>query len=108
MGMSGFGEIEFLTKLAKPHFAVITNIGEAHMQDLGSREGIAKAKFEIILGLNEDGILFFDGDEPLLQNLVNSQAQLTSKGFGFNTSNDLVATSIETTEKEVVLLFKVK
>ncbi|MCM3389731.1 UDP-N-acetylmuramoyl-tripeptide--D-alanyl-D-alanine ligase [Ureibacillus chungkukjangi] len=99
MGMSGFGEIEFLTKLAKPHFAVITNIGEAHMQDLGSREGIAKAKFEIILGLNEDGILFFDGDEPLLQNLVNSQAQLTSKGFGFNTSNDLVATSIETTEK---------
>ena len=99
MGMSGFGEIEFLTKMAKPHFAVITNIGEAHMQDLGSREGIAKAKFEIILGLNNEGILFFDGDEPLLQNLVNEQTQLASKGFGFKGENDLVATSIETTEK---------
>ena len=99
MGMSGFGEIEFLTKMAKPHFAVITNIGEAHMQDLGSREGIAKAKFEIILGLKEDGVLFFDGDEPLLQHLVKEQTQLTAKGFGFDASNNLVAASIETTEK---------
>jgi len=99
MGMSGFGEIEFLTKLAKPHFAVITNIGEAHMQDLGSREGIAKAKFEIIQGLNAEGFLFYDGDEPLLQNLVKEQTQLNSKAFGFQSSNDLVATSIETTEK---------
>ncbi|MFC7685935.1 UDP-N-acetylmuramoyl-tripeptide--D-alanyl-D-alanine ligase [Ureibacillus sp. GCM10028918] len=99
MGMSGFGEIEFLTKLAKPHYAVITNIGEAHMQDLGSREGIAKAKFEIVLGLGSDGILFFDGDEPLLQNLVKEQPELTSKGFGFNSTNDLVATAIETTEQ---------
>lgn len=99
MGMSGFGEIEFLTKLAKPHYAVITNIGEAHMQDLGSREGIAKAKFEIVLGLGEDGTLFFDGDEPLLQNLVKGQPKLISKGFGFNSSNHLVATAIETTEK---------
>ncbi len=99
MGMSGFGEIEFLTKMAKPHFAVITNIGEAHMQDLGSREGIAKAKFEIIKGLNQEGILFFDGDEPLLQNLVKEMPQLKAKGFGFNPLNELVAASIETTEK---------
>ena len=99
MGMSGFGEIEFLTKLAKPHYAVITNIGEAHMQDLGSREGIAKAKFEITLGLDQGGILFYDGDEPLLQDLVKEQSLLSTKGFGFDTSNDLVATAIETTEK---------
>lgn len=99
MGMSGFGEIEFLTKMAKPHFAIITNIGEAHMQDLGSREGIAQAKFEIIQGLDRDGILFYDGDEPLLQHLVNKETHLQSKSFGFQSSNDLVATSIETTEK---------
>ena len=99
MGMSGFGEIDFLTKLANPHFAVITNIGEAHMQDLGSREGIAKAKFEIIGGLNSEGILFYDGDEPLLQNLVSQQKELKSKAFGFQSTNALVATSIETTEK---------
>ncbi|MEK9199857.1 UDP-N-acetylmuramoyl-tripeptide--D-alanyl-D-alanine ligase [Ureibacillus sp. 179-F W5.1 NHS] len=99
MGMSGFGEIEFLTKMAKPHFAIITNIGEAHMQDLGSREGIAQAKFEIIQGLDREGILFYDGDEPLLQHLVNKETHLQSKSFGFQSSNDLVATSIETTEK---------
>lgn len=73
MGMSGFGEIEFLTKLAHPHMTVITNIGEAHMQDLGSRAGIAKAKFEIIQGMQDDGVLFYDGDEPLLQELVVRQ-----------------------------------
>ena len=44
MGMSGFGEISFLSKLAKPDYVVITNIGEAHMQDLGSREGIAQGE----------------------------------------------------------------
>lgn len=58
MGMSGFGEISFLSELAKPHYTVITNIGEAHMQDLGSRAGIAKAKFEIIDGLQAGGKLF--------------------------------------------------
>ncbi|RHW34896.1 UDP-N-acetylmuramoyl-tripeptide--D-alanyl-D-alanine ligase [Lysinibacillus yapensis] len=99
MGMSGFGEIEFLTKLAEPHLAIITNIGEAHMQDLGSREGIAQAKFEIIQGLNSDGVLFYDGDEPLLLNLVEKQSQLKSKSFGFQEGNDLTVTSIETTEK---------
>ena len=70
MGMSGFGEISFLSKLAKPDFVIITNIGEAHMQDLGSRDGIAKAKFEIIDGLSSNGKLFYDGDEPLLKPLV--------------------------------------
>lgn len=99
MGMSGFGEIEFLSKLARPHFAVITNIGEAHMQDLGSREGIAKAKFEIIEGLEEQGILFFDGDEPLLQNLVGGNSKILSKAFGFQETNDLIGSKIETTEK---------
>ena len=74
MGMSGFGEISFLSKLAKPHYVVITNIGEAHMLDLGSREGIAKAKFEIIDGLMAGGKLFYDGDEPLLQQLVDKEA----------------------------------
>ncbi|MER1958056.1 MAG: UDP-N-acetylmuramoyl-tripeptide--D-alanyl-D-alanine ligase [Solibacillus sp.] len=97
MGMSGFGEIEFLTKLARPHYALITNIGEAHMQDLGSREGIAQAKFEIIKGLDETGVLFFDGDEPLLQNLVAKEANLKTQSVGFTVGLDLVASNIEAT-----------
>ena len=56
MGMSGRGEIEFLTKLARPDAVVITNIGESHLLDLGSREGIAEAKLEILQGLDEGGL----------------------------------------------------
>lgn len=94
MGMSGFGEIEFLTKLARPHMTVITNIGEAHMQDLGSRAGIAKAKFEIIQGMQPDGLLFYDGDEPLLQELVAKEQHLQAVPFGLEPSNLLYAENI--------------
>ncbi|GGG24988.1 UDP-N-acetylmuramoyl-tripeptide--D-alanyl-D-alanine ligase [Lysinibacillus alkalisoli] len=90
MGMSGFGEIEFLTTLARPHMAIITNIGEAHMQDLGSRAGIAKAKYEIVEGLANDGVLFYDGDEPLLRELVTTKAY----AFGHNANNDLCVNTI--------------
>lgn len=94
MGMSGFGEIEFLTKLAQPHYAIITNIGEAHMQNLGSREGIAQAKYEIVQGLAKDGVLFYDGDEPLLKSLVAKTSNLQAKSFGLESENDLFATNI--------------
>lgn len=99
MGMDGFGQIEFLTKMAKPKYAVITNIGEAHMLALGSREGIAKAKFEIIQGLQPDGKFFYDGDEPLLKPLVANAKQLDAKSFGLESSDDLMAKNIEATEK---------
>lgn len=94
MGMSGFGEISFLSTLAKPHFAIITNIGEAHMQDLGSRAGIAKAKFEIIDGLQQGGKLFFDGDEPLLQELVR-QPVIEAISFGYDEGTALSLENIE-------------
>lgn len=98
MGMSGFGEISFLSELAKPRFAVITNIGEAHMQDLGSREGIAKAKFEIIDGLADHGLLLYDGDEPLLRELVSGAANLQSVSFGYKQA-DLTAQHIVSTDR---------
>lgn len=99
MGMSSFGEIEFLSKLAKPMYAVITNIGEAHMQDLGSREGIAKAKFEIIAGLQEEGKLFYDGDESLLRPFVKNNPSLHSKSFGVDEANDLRIAEVTFTEQ---------
>lgn len=98
MGMSGFGEITFLSTLAAPHFAVITNIGEAHMQDLGSRQGIAKAKFEIIDGLVEEGILLYDGDEPLLRDLVATCPALQKISFGYERA-DVTANQIESTSE---------
>jgi UDP-N-acetylmuramoyl-tripeptide--D-alanyl-D-alanine ligase len=95
MGMSGFNEISFLSYLAKPHYAVITNIGEAHMQDLGSREGIAQAKFEIIDGLQKDGALLYDGDEPLLNTLVSEKTEFTAISFGYGENVDLSLVSTE-------------
>lgn len=99
MGMSSFGEIEFLSNLAKPKYVVITNIGEAHMQDLGSREGIAKAKFEIIAGLDTTGQLFYDGDEPLLRPFVESTPNIQTKSFGIQEQNDLRITEVNFTEQ---------
>lgn len=98
MGMDGYGQIEFLTKLAQPHHVVITNIGEAHMEALGSRTGIAKAKFEIVQGLQQSGSLFYDGDEPLLQALVAENPQLKAIPFGFAASNALYAEAIQADE----------
>ncbi|MCZ2260410.1 UDP-N-acetylmuramoyl-tripeptide--D-alanyl-D-alanine ligase [Sporosarcina sp. G11-34] len=95
MGMSSFGEISFLSKLAKPDYVVITNIGEAHMQDLGSREGIAQAKLEIIDGLATNGQLFYDGDEVLLRKLLNQVEHVQSIPFGVGADNTLSHGTIE-------------
>ena len=67
MGMSGYGEIAYLSGIAKPDVGLITNIGTSHIEKLGSREGIAKAKLEITEGMPESGILMLQGDEELLK-----------------------------------------
>lgn len=66
MGMNHFGELSRMTAAAQPDIAVITNIGTSHIEFLGSREGICKAKLEILEGLRENGIAILCGDEPLL------------------------------------------
>ncbi|WP_028401271.1 UDP-N-acetylmuramoyl-tripeptide--D-alanyl-D-alanine ligase [Ectobacillus panaciterrae] len=96
MGMSGFGEIEFLSKLARPDAAIITNIGESHLMELGSRDGIAQAKLEIVTGLQEDGLFVYNGDESLLTNRVskmNIAAKVVTFGDAFE--NDYHPTHIE-------------
>ncbi|MFF2886756.1 UDP-N-acetylmuramoyl-tripeptide--D-alanyl-D-alanine ligase [Paenibacillus sp. NPDC057967] len=98
MGMSGFGEIELLTKIAQPDVAIITNIGEAHMLQLGSRNGIAKAKLEIVAGLGDDGILLFNGDEPLLHEGLEAMPLpegITLRTFGLQDVNEWSAANIE-------------
>ena len=68
MGMSNLGEIEYLSKIAEPDIAIITNVGSSHMEYLKSRENISRAKLEIVKGLKKDGIVLLNGDEPLLRN----------------------------------------
>ncbi|MDR7080404.1 UDP-N-acetylmuramoyl-tripeptide--D-alanyl-D-alanine ligase [Neobacillus niacini] len=95
MGMSGRGEIEFLTKLASPDAVVITNIGESHLLDLGSREGIAEAKLEILQGLKEGGLAVIHGDEPLLMERINKyKGNVQVQTFGRSNTNDFYPTEI--------------
>jgi len=80
MGMSNFGEIKQLSEIAQPDIAVITNIGESHIEFLKTREGIAKAKLEILAGLKSEGLLIYDGDEPLL----NQPYHVKTRTVGFS------------------------
>ena len=67
MGMSNRGEIEYMSKIAEPDIAIVTNIGTSHMEYLGSRENICHAKMEIVKGLKSGGMLLLNGDEPMLR-----------------------------------------
>jgi UDP-N-acetylmuramoyl-tripeptide--D-alanyl-D-alanine ligase len=101
MGMSGRGEIALLSELAEPEAAIITMIGEAHMLQLGSREEIARAKVEIAEGLNEGDIFIYNGDEPLIEQVLPEMRTPQSfhrLRFGQAETNDLYPTHIELEE----------
>lgn len=92
MGMNQYGEIERLSNIAKPDIAVITNIGESHIEYLGSRAGIAKAKLEIISGMKENSFLIVDGDEPLLGEMHKRNNVITC---GFNADNEVIVEKVK-------------
>lgn len=66
MGMSGFDEISRMTKAVRPDVAIISNIGVSHIEKLGSREGILKAKLEILHGMKADAPVILNGDDDML------------------------------------------
>ncbi|MCD7036091.1 UDP-N-acetylmuramoyl-tripeptide--D-alanyl-D-alanine ligase [Metabacillus sp. GX 13764] len=102
MGMSAFGEIELLSKIAEPDAAIITNIGESHMAELGSREGIADAKMEIVKGMKPGGQFIYFGDEPLLKERTEALRFSTKPvTFGKSAANGYYPTNIEQTDKGV-------
>ncbi|WP_461240717.1 UDP-N-acetylmuramoyl-tripeptide--D-alanyl-D-alanine ligase [Paucilactobacillus sp. N302-9] len=100
MGMDHFGELDFLSKMVQPNVAVITMIGEAHIEFFGSRDKIADAKMEITHGLQEDGTFIFDGDEPLLQERAQTITQ-DKLSFGRQLENDLYATSVQLNDHSI-------
>ncbi|MBQ8822481.1 MAG: UDP-N-acetylmuramoyl-tripeptide--D-alanyl-D-alanine ligase [Lachnospiraceae bacterium] len=69
MGINHFGEMSRLTQMAKPDVCVMTNIGQCHLEFLGSREGILKAKSEIFECSNPEGIVVVNGDDDMLQTI---------------------------------------
>jgi len=70
MGMNQPGEIARLSKIARPDIAVITNIGDAHIKQFGSKQNILKEKLEILAGLSKNGVVFLNGDDAMLRGLM--------------------------------------
>jgi UDP-N-acetylmuramoyl-tripeptide--D-alanyl-D-alanine ligase len=66
MGISDFGEMSRLAAVARPRVAVITNIGICHLENLGTRDGILKAKTEVFDYLREDATVVLNGDDDKL------------------------------------------
>ncbi len=66
MGISDFGEMHRLSKIAKPDVCLITNIGQCHLENLGTRDGILKAKTEIFDFMQEGGQICLNGDDDKL------------------------------------------
>ncbi|MGI6562526.1 MAG: UDP-N-acetylmuramoyl-tripeptide--D-alanyl-D-alanine ligase [Clostridia bacterium] len=95
MGMNDFGEIAYLSSIAKPDIAVITQIGLSHIGKLGSKQNILKAKMEIIQGMDkEKGILVMNGDDGLLKG-VKDFLSLRCVYYGTEEGNDYTAYNIQ-------------
>lgn len=93
MGISEFGEMERLSEIAKPDICVITNIGQCHLETLGSREGILKAKTEVFLHMKEDAFVCLNGDDDMLSSIstVGSREPIF---YGFGANNTVTVTKL--------------
>lgn len=95
MAMSGLGEISDMSRAACPDIAVITNIGSSHMELLGSRENIKRAKLEILEGLSENGYLIINADDAMLRDVSYDVKNVIRIGIN-NSGADYVAQNIKT------------
>ena len=95
MGMNHFGEIEYLSNIAKPTHALITNVGTAHIGNLGSRENILKAKLEIISGLSKNGKLYINNDNDMIHNhLEKIKEKVITVTIAIDNKSDYMASDI--------------
>lgn len=94
MGISDFGEMHRLSKIARPDVVVMTNIGQSHLETLGSREGILKAKSEIFDFMNPKGCVFVNGDDDLLCHMREKGGRRVLH-FGQNPANEIFASDLE-------------
>lgn len=99
MGMDKFGEIDRLAEIVMPHIAVITNIGVSHIESLGSREGIFKAKMEITNHItardeNHGGLLIFSDDGELLTR-ENTSGDYDTITIGENGRSEYIISDVD-------------
>ena len=92
MGISDFGEMTRLASMVRPSIAVITNIGDVHLEALGDRQGVLRAKTEVFDFLTGEGLAIINGDDETLRGYACPVKKIT---FGLNESNDFYARDIE-------------
>ncbi len=93
MGMNHPGEIDYLTRIARPTVALVNNAQRAHLEGLGTLVDVARAKGEIFAGLAEDGVAIINADDPhaaLWRGLANGRPVVT---FGLDGPADVNATA---------------
>lgn len=93
MGINRFGEMRRLTEMVRPDIAVFTVIGEAHLEFLGDRPGVLRAKGEIFEGMRPDGLAVLNGDDDLLAACHPNTRRVT---YGRGPENDVVAEDVVT------------
>lgn len=98
MGMNHFGEISYLTKIAKPDIAVITNIGTSHIGNLGSRENILKAKLEILEGMDKKKIVINNDNDLLNKWYLENKNNIEIHTFGIKNESEFNAKNIKLKE----------
>ena len=87
MGMNHFGEISLLSSIAEPTLAIITNIGTAHIGNLGSRENILKAKLEILEGLQGNSVIINNDNDLLSDWAEKNKEKYNIITYGINNKN---------------------
>ncbi|MCL2604549.1 MAG: UDP-N-acetylmuramoyl-tripeptide--D-alanyl-D-alanine ligase [Defluviitaleaceae bacterium] len=98
MGMNHANEITALSKVGAPDIAVITHIGDAHIENFANREGILRAKLEIVDGLHPNGTVIFNGDDPLLTGAIANNKVKSFKARYPNASDIIHAEPFGLTE----------
>jgi len=94
MGINDFGEMHRLAKIARPDTCIITNIGECHLENLKSREGVLKAKSEIFDFLDSDGTIVINGDDDKLSTITQVNG-IKPIFYGIDNHADAYATDIK-------------
>lgn len=92
MGISDFGEMTRLTQIVRPNIAVISIIGDSHLEFLHDRAGVLRAKSEIFSTMRENDLAVLNGDDAYLKNFDTGIRTVT---YGKNPDNDFVADHIE-------------
>ena len=110
VGMSKKGEIDKLTKLIRPHFGIITNIGEAHIENFKNLRGIADAKGEIIQNIEKGGTIILNRDDEYFTNLEKKAKKNNLKivTFGINKKSNVQLVSKSKKRDQELLTIKIK